>query len=265
MMKQWAEKTTRLFGKVQAYVYALGVLFLMSFAEISQNNQYCNEAEIIIENQVNNHFIEEKDILEEVLLGSNNMGLFKRNDSVSLRAIEEKLLKNAYISKADASRRLNGSLRIRVVLKRPQLRVVRPGLPDYYLTEKGEKLPLSDKYTARVFTLDGDGSMQLGLNWHGEKLGNDTAAQALDVLVKLTQDPEWNAMFTHAHINERLEITLYPLLGASEIEFGSPLDAEEKMKYLEWYYKKIIPHRGLNAYQRVSLKFKNQIICQKRT
>jgi cell division protein FtsQ len=265
MMKQLAEKMTRLFAKVQAYVYALGVLFLMSFAEIRQNNQYCKKAEIIIENQVNNHFIDDNDIVTEVLLGNNNLGLFKKIDSISLKTIEEKLLKNAYIGKAEASRRLDGNLSIKVVLKRPQLRVVRPALPDFYLTEKGERLPLSDKFTARVLTIDGDGCNQLGLNWHGEKLGNDTAEQALTILVKLTQDPDWNAMFTHAHINERLEITLYPLLGANEIEFGNPTDAEEKMKYLHWYYKKIIPHRGLDAYRKVSLKFKNQIICQKRT
>lgn len=265
MSKRLMQILSLFFGKTQVFWYAGSIFLLMAFAEVRQNKQYCSKVDIILENHVDNHFIDENDIVSEVLLGENNLGLYKKHDSISLKAIEQKLLANPYIDKAEVSRNLSGNLKIKAILKRPVMRLVRPGSPGYYLTEKGERMPLSNKFTARVLTIDGVGASQIGLSWHGEPTQNDTAVKALELLNKLVNNEDWKAMFTHVYINKRIELTLYPLLGADEIEFGSPIDSDEKFKYLRWYYKKIIPHRGLDSYKRVSLKFKNQIICQKRT
>jgi len=253
------------FSKTQILWITGAVFVLMAFAETRQNQQYCNQVDITIENEVNNHFIDETDIAAEVLLGNNNFGLYKRNDSISLKAIEKKLLSNAYIEKAEVSRNLNGNLKISTTLKRPIARIVRPGSTGYYINEKGERMPLSNKFTARVLTVDGAGATQIKLKPTHFKTPADTSHQALDMLNKLVTHEDWKTMITHVHISQNMEFTLYPMVGADEIEFGNASDIDEKFKYMRWYFKKIIPHRGLDAYKKVSLKFKNQIICQKRT
>ena len=58
------------------------------------------------------------------------------------------------------------------------------------------------------------------------------------------------------------EVELYPQVTKQKIEFGKPKDFEEKFSKLMTFYKEILPSKGWNYYERVNVKFKDQIICE---
>ena len=51
-------------------------------------------------------------------------------------------------------------------------------------------------------------------------------------------------------------------VGKQKIEFGNPENVENKFFRLSVLVKKVLPSVGWNKYERVSLKYKDQIVCE---
>ena len=78
----------------------------------------------------------------------------------------------------------------------------------------------------------------------------------------MTQDEFLNAQIAEIEINKNKQLILYPQVTKQYIEFGELSDIESKIEKLNIFYKDILPFKGWNTYERVSLKFKNQIVCE---
>ena len=65
-------------------------------------------------------------------------------------------------------------------------------------------------------------------------------------------------------INYNKNIIIYPQVSKQKIIFGYPEKIDVKFDKLMLFYKKILPAKGWNTYKSVNLKFKNQIICDKK-
>jgi cell division protein FtsQ len=108
-----------------------------------------------------------------------------------------------------------------------------------------------------VLILEGD---------YAEQLMNQGSVEAMPELMPLiqfiTKDEFWNAQVTELEINKKDDIRIHQQVGKQVIEFGDALDFESKFKRIEVLYKEILPRKGWNAYERISVKFKNQIVCE---
>jgi cell division protein FtsQ len=139
----------------------------------------------------------------------------------------------------------------------PIARSARPDAADGYITKEGLIIPTSPTYTSRVLILEGE---------YAEQLMNQGSVDAMPELMPLiqfiTKDEFWNAQVTELEINKRNDIRLHQQVGKQVIEFGDALDFESKFKRIEVLYKEILPRKGWNAYERISVKFKNQIVCE---
>jgi cell division protein FtsQ len=63
-------------------------------------------------------------------------------------------------------------------------------------------------------------------------------------------------------IDKNGDIKMYQQVGNQVIEFGDAEDIEEKFNKISLFYEEIIPSKGWNAYSRVNVKYKDQIICE---
>jgi cell division protein FtsQ len=128
---------------------------------------------------------------------------------------------------------------------------------DGYITKEGLIIPTSSTYTSRVLILEGNYVDQL-INQ-----GNlDLMPELLPLIQFITQDEFWNAQVTGLEINHRNDIRIHQQVGKQVIEFGDALDFVSKFKRIEVLYKEILPRKGWNAYERISVKYKNQIVCE---
>lgn len=173
--------------------------------------------------------------------------------------IERLLEKNAFIHSASISQGLNGSLLVEVVQTRPIARIIGFRGSDYYLSEEGRTMPVSPLYTSRVMTLEGPGARVLVEN----NPKKDSAAKALFTFVaKLQTDAFWQKQIAGLEVNSRGEILMFPQVGQQVLEFGTTEETESKLKRLMAFYRHIMPSKGWGKYGLVSVKYKNQIVCQ---
>jgi hypothetical protein len=77
----------------------------------------------------------------------------------------------------------------------------------------------------------------------------------------IQKDSFMTAMLDQIDIRSDRTFSLIPKLGDQIILFGDAKNKEEKFKKLRLFYEKVIPIRGWNAYQKVNLQFKDQIVA----
>lgn len=234
---------------------------MWSFAGKRQRSKVVNKIDIQIENEAENHFVNAAEIESSITLGKNNMVHMRWFDSVSLYKMERKIEKIDFVKKAQVSHDLNGNLSIRVFLVKPVARIISGGSDlDTYLGSEGEVLPTSEKYASKVITIDGPGSRKLAYH-HAKE--DSSANQIIQLVQFIDNKPFWKAQISHIYLDQNGEATLYPQVGQQLIEFGTPTDIEAKFKKLMAFYERIAPVKGWASYQKVSIKFRNQIVCQK--
>jgi cell division protein FtsQ len=239
------------------------MVFLWGFALKRQQSRQVNSIRIRIENEAENHFVDQAQVEQAIAVDKNDMVFMRRLDSVSLDRLETKVEQIPFVSRAEVSMDLNSNLYIQVQLVKPVARIVAGGSDfDRYVGSNGEVLPASEKYASKVITVDGPGSKKLA---YAGFMADSNCRSVLNLLRTIQEDKFLKAQITHMSIDADYQITLSTQVGGQEIEFGTAEDAPAKFERLMAFYEKIIPGRGWNAYKRVSVKFKNQIVCQRNT
>jgi cell division protein FtsQ len=216
-----------------------------------------NGLEIDLEAVSGLYFVEEREIEKIVGTAFPELRPGLPIQEIPLNALEERLVGHPFIKFAEASVGQKGIVKVRISQHEPIARIVRPNGADGYVTKDGLLIPTSPTYTSRVLILEGD---------FAEKLINQGGLESMPELMPLirfiTEDDFWNAQIPELEINTRKDIRIHQQVGKQVIEFGDALDFESKFKRIEVLYKEILPRKGWNAYERISVKFKNQIVCE---
>ncbi len=84
----------------------------------------------------------------------------------------------------------------------------------------------------------------------------------LKLLLYVSCDKFLREQISHMVIDIGGDIKVYTQISKQVIEFGLPIDFEEKFRKLKILYKQILPAAGWNTYKRVNIEFKNQIVCE---
>ncbi len=245
------------------WILGLGIVVgAIVFAEIWQQRQLCGGLIVNLDKQATYPFFDEQDIknlangkesLENTLLST-----------IDLKAVEERVKKNRLIKNCQVSRNLFGNLLISIEQQRPIARLINTSseLNSYvyaggrYLTDTGAVIPLSGKFTARTVLVSGTFFRDLN------NIKTKNGQNLLKLLIKINEDSFWKAQIAELQVDEVGEVTIIPQVGTHVIEFGSADGFEAKFNKLKIFYKKILPIQGWEKYSRVSVKFRNQIVCQ---
>jgi cell division protein FtsQ len=236
------------------------VLFV-SIAWISFRNdsRVVRKVVISIDNQINNYFIDEGDVLKMLSDGGQEKIVGASVENLSLKILEKRLKNHKFVSNTEVSSDFQGNLFVSITQSKPIARILRQDSPGAYVSNVGQVLPLSDKYTARVVLLSGDYTRKLWLNNLTE---TPYGQQLLDLLTFIDQDPFWKAQIAEVNINRKGDIRLFPQVTRQVVEFGKAENIEEKFRKLMIFYTRILPAKGWNTYERVNLKYSNQIVCE---
>ncbi|HSF55357.1 MAG TPA: hypothetical protein VLA71_16500 [Algoriphagus sp.] len=203
------------------------------------------------------YFVEEKEIEKIITSGFPELKAGLPITEVPLGAVEKRLSGHPFIKSVQATIEQKGILKVKINQHEPIARIARPMGADGYITTEGLIIPTSPTYTSRVLILEGD---------YAEQLMDQGSVEAMPELMPLiqfvTKNEFWSAQVTELVINKKDDIRLHQQVGKQVIEFGDALDFESKFRRIEVLYKEILPRKGWNAYERISVKFKNQIVCE---
>ena len=253
---KWKFKIRR---EIKVGVALMGVSFLIAFSERKQGVVVCKDVVIELENDQENHFMDEADVMR--LVEANNPSLKGTGiDRIDLRAIESKLKYDKHILDAQLFGDLKGNLVVHIELRRPMARIVQEDAPDAYIAEDGTVMPVSEKFTSRVLLISGGFVKKL---LESEDLKKTTEGRQLMEMIQLINENNfWKAQVAQLDMNSEGKITIYPQVTGQRIEFGHLEDIESKFKKLMIFYKEILPQRGWTKYQRVNLEYAGQVIAE---
>ncbi|MCR9250562.1 MAG: cell division protein FtsQ, partial [bacterium] len=123
----------------------------------------------------------------------------------------------------------------------------------------GDILPVSNKFTARVPLVQLADQSLLDTTL----IATEEGQKVFEFIEYVQSDEFWSAQVAHISVDENMEVSILPQVTKQIVEFGPIEDIDEKFKKLKIFYKKILPGKGWNYYETVSLKYKDQIVAKK--
>lgn len=237
-------------------VLAIGFIVLAMKAADKREKELCQGFELRFVSDESLLFIDKKELTQ--LLTANGKLVFKGKPvaSIDLRKMEAKLEKNRWIQNADLYFDNLQVLQVVVQERIPVARVFTTKGQSFYLDTASVWLPLSDKVTARLplFTSFPHTT--------GKWSGRDSllVRQIVDLSGYLTRDPLWVAQIAQVDITPDYNFELLPMLGNHVMELGEGVDLEQKFSKLRLFYEKVLSSKGLDAYERIKLQFKGQVV-----
>jgi cell division protein FtsQ len=231
--------------------------FLVVLTNRYQKNKICRDVIVHFDNEQEMMFLDAenvKNILETPLI------LGEPYEKINLQLLENKLRKNPFIKEAELFVRSDRALQVNVKLQEVAARVFEDNGRSYYIDYEGKKIPLSPNYTARTILIRGD----FNENPEYKTVQNEHIKNLLPFLKFISQHFKFSLILSELKISEDGSIEIYPELGNFVIEFGNLENYQQKLEHLWRFYKEVLPKVGWNYYERIILKYNNQILGRKK-
>lgn len=201
--------------------------------------------------------LEEEEIIR--LVGSADRDIQgKALRQINAEHVEKEIEKHQAILKAEVYKVIardtgsyTGILGVRVRHREPVMRVMSQD-GSYYMDRTGEKIPVSDRYAARVLVATG---------YFTEEYAR---RELLPFVLFIGKDSFWQAQLEQIFVEQDGNVLLTPLFGDHVLELGALEDYPEKLRNMKAFYEQVVAKNNWNKYEQISVKFKNQIIAKKR-
>jgi cell division protein FtsQ len=193
--------------------------------------------------------------------GNEKLILGKKTSSLNVSRLEKKLIDNKMIFGAQVFTDMNGVLNINIKQREPILRVLKGDGTGFYIDRNGLKMPLSDRFTARVPVATGN----IFEGYFGsDSLQSFVCNELFKIATYVDKDAFWKAQIEQIFVTTESELVLIPKVGEHEIIFGNTNDMDEKFTKLMLFYKEGLSRMGWNTYKSINLSYKGQVVCVKR-
>lgn len=237
-------------------ILASGVVVLLVAAMSKKNTERIRGVEIKISGIQNNYFIDKNEVLK-ILEKVNGKKLDRASfRSLNLTAMEKQLLKNDWIRKAELFFDNNKVLQVKVTEREPIARIFTISGASFYIDSSLDKLPLSDKYSARLPVFTGFPTEVRVLKKKDSVLLNNIKILSEYINTHLF----WMAQIDQLDITPDGDFELIPKLGNQLIRFGNADNYEQKFNKLLAFYKKVETNVGWNKYSVLDIRYKNQVV-----
>lgn len=173
---------------------------------------------------------------------------------IPLSRFEEILNANPYIKDAKVYVDHRGVLHFKVAQRLPVLRLIESG-STHYIDSEGQWMPPSEHYTVRVPVLHGHipkGDERE--EWKKEELSL--------ILESLNQKSEMTQWIDQVYRDQNGSYVLIPLLSKLKIDFGPWKNVGPKWEKMTRFFKEVLPKKGWNKYERIDLRFEDQVIAK---
>jgi len=255
-----AENKKYKFRKILAIsVWAIlgsGVVVLLVAAMTKKSSEQISRVDIKILESHDNYFINKKEVLA-ILEKVNGKKLEKSTlSSLDLTAMENSLGKNEWIKKAELFFDNNKVLQVKVTEREPIARIFTISGVSFYMDSSLRKLPLSDKFSARLPVFTG-----FPADIRALKKQDSALLSEIKILSEyINSHPFWMAQIDQVDISNSGTFEFIPKLGNQVIRFGSAQDCAQKFNKLLAFYKKVETNIGWNKYSVLDIQYKNQVV-----
>lgn len=263
--KQKSKTTTVKLGKIKistGLVVLGGAILLVTILALVNRYQQevtLSEVKVNINAGSDNAFMNETRVMEAMGWIGGVAPLGTKLDQVSLKMLEDSLLKSPFVKDAELYKNIQGTLLVDVEMRRPVARLMNNSGADIYLDASGVKFPVSTLHSSNVLLVRGDFEESVA-----DTFSCETVLSALPVLTYIRNDPFWNNYLSELSIQGNGELILYPRMDNMEIEFGHPMRTAEKLRNLQVFLDEVMTHSDRPRFKQLSVKYKGQVVATKR-
>ncbi len=223
-----------------------------------KSRKTCSDIQVDIDDRGDKIYVNEKDITQ--VLADNNVVKGEPVENIHLGLVENELEKNAWIKDAQLFFDNNQVLTVKIKERQPVARIFTLKGSSFYIDTGANRLPLSDKFSARVpvFTsFPSDRSMP----------GNGDSLVMQDVkhiAQYIQQDSFWMAQVAQIDITPQHTYEMIPVLGSQVIKLGTAENLDRKFKRLFAFYKQVWSKTGFEKYTAIDVQYEGQVVAVKR-
>ncbi|MGI2299762.1 cell division protein FtsQ/DivIB [Candidatus Cardinium hertigii] len=244
-------------NRVVALFLMISLCLSLLFVQEKHTNLVCKDIAVSIKAYPGQSLITVQEVLD-LLQTTHPIALQKtRLKKIDTYAIQDQLKRHPLIKNVLVYKTWNGVLTVSLETKYFIARTI--GLMesndrDAYIDEKGALIAPKGLPCLRLLVIAGKNIIT-----KKRKLAHKGL---LELLHYMHRDPFWRRQITSLQVKDNGKIILGSQIGGHQIEFGKAETIEEKFQKLRLFYSQVIPYKGWNAYHRVNLEFKHQLICQ---
>lgn len=168
---------------------------------------------------------------------------------VNLGAIRDYIAGLDKIECAEVTMLNNNKLRITVTPLLPVARVWPPSGKSYYINREGKRIAATARYHIDVPQL----------------YGSVTSPGALlPLLDYLKSHPDMERIVSMISAADTANIVIVPAFRGPVVNLGDATDIDDKFARLQTFYRRVLPAKGWEYYDTISLKWDNQIVATRR-
>ncbi len=254
-----AKTTIRKVAFVAFWICIGGGLLTLLLAAISKKNQgQCKDYTITLKGAQNNFFINKKEA--EQLLIKATKGSIKGEPvaSFNLHEMEKMLKHNSWIDEAELYFDNQDVLHITLTEKEPIARVFTTTGNSFYIDKVGNKMPLSDKRSARVPVFTGFPELKK-MTADDSVLVNDVTTTAIYIL----RNPFWLSQVAQIDITPERNFEMIPVVGNHLVKLGKGGEINKKFNRLMVFYRQVLSKTGFDKYKVIDVQYNGQVVVSK--
>ena len=223
------------------------VIFLFSFTSKRNENRKLTKSVVLFVG--NTEPFVKQETVNKLLIENRQGPKTIAIDALDLNKLENTIDSHPLIDKSEVSVSVDGVLKAVVKQKTPIARINGKGA-SFYIDYKGNKMPLSENYTARVLLVSGE--------------INDKNKEDLAKLFRVIYDDVFlKKNIIGMQVMPNGSVLMLNRNYNFKIDFGQLINVEQKFKNYKAFFQKVVLDSSIAEYKKIDLRFAEQVVCTK--
>lgn len=231
-------------------ILAVALTVGIIWAREKSRGELCTSVDVEVVNADSTSFVTPQGVLSD-LKGQGISLVGKHMGDINASDIEEALRLSPYLENADIVKCLDGRILIRVSQLVPVLRVF-DGEQSYYMNRSGKKMNASSFYHCDVPVVQGHFTRKY------------SPLRLLPLIDYVESDSLLHSLVTMYCVRDTNNIILVPNISGHVVNIGNADGFENKFAKLKLFYKEVLPKKGWNTYDTISVKWNHQVVATRR-
>ncbi|MBQ9822359.1 MAG: hypothetical protein IJM58_09570 [Muribaculaceae bacterium] len=231
-------------------ILAIALTAGILWARGKSQGELCSAIEVEVINADSTSFVTPQGVLSD-LKGQGIEVIGQHMGEIDASSIEEALRKSPYLENADCVKCQDGRLLIRVSQLVPVMRVF-DGDASYYVNRAGKRMGASSFYHCDVPVVQGHFTRKY------------PATRLLPLIDFIEKDSLLHSLVTMFQVNDTNNIIIVPNFSGHVVNIGNVTGFENKFAKLKLFYGEVLPKKGWNTYDTISVKWNHQVVATKR-
>lgn len=223
------------------------VILLFSFTSNRNENRKLTKTKVVFVGE-NSNFLKQETVNKLLIENSVDASAI-RKDKLDLNKLEKAVNSNQMVEESEVFVTVDGVLKAVVKQKTPIARVF-DGRCSFYIDYKGNTMPLSANFTARV-------PLVLGV------INKKNSEALAELFRKIYDDAFLKKNIIAIQIMPNGSLKMLNRNFDFQIDFGGTINVDRKIRNYKAFFQKAIVDSSLYKYKKIDLRFTEQVVCTK--